>query len=548
MGACSSKEDEYQEDWPVEYDTHNQQGGAQQQQQQQQQHQGRPERKKKRSSLQQSLVRVGSKVLRPSNSKRGVWSATRASTYDHVHGVVLANFESSDVDARRAGIVGLRNLGNTCFLNSSLQCLSNTIPLTDYFLGYDYRKEINYDNVLGTNGELVTEYAKLMKQLWLGSNRSSSLAPSAFKRTLGKFNPQFQGENQHDAHELLSLLLDGVHEDLNRVKQRPYIPDKDCDGSNDEGDAILAWQHYLERNRSIIVDLFQGQLRNTMVCRNHSKKHPSSSSSSSGQTGGPVEHGCGHQNIKFEPFMYLSLPISDDNSFHPTTLDDCLDLYCTEEKMTGENQWYCPKCQEHVDATKKLDIWMLPPILIVHLKRFKYTESGQRAKMDTPVVYPIQQWDLSRSIQGKKGDHPRRGMMYDLYAVSNHLGGMGSGHYTAFGLNRFDDKWYQFNDSACTKLSVGNHPSSDLGHNASAYCLFYNRVDREQIKMPSNHTNNNTSSEHRTPVIRRQSIDRPELWPHLQLSKSFRDFSRKTMSPVDELPDEPAAPDESMTL
>eukprot|EP00978_Attheya_sp_CCMP212_P047169 scaffold421244_cov58-Attheya_sp.AAC.14 len=545
MGACLSKEEEYQEDWPVEYDTDNQQGGAQQQRQHQAR--GRPERMKKMNSMQQSLVRVGSKVLRPSNSKRGVWSATRASTYEHVHGVVLTNFEHSDVGARRAGIVGLRNLGNTCFLNSSLQCLSNTIPLTDYFLGYDYRKEINYDNVLGTNGELVTEYAKLVKQLWLGSNQSSSLAPSAFKRTLGKFNPQFQGENQHDAHELLSLLLDGVHEDLNRVKQRPYIPDKDCDGSNDEGDAILAWQHYLERNRSIIVDLFQGQLRNTMVCRNHSKTHPSSSSSSSssGRTGGSVEHGCGHQNIKFEPFMYLSLPISDDNSFHPTTLDDCLDLYCTEEKMTGENQWYCPKCQEHVDATKKLDIWMLPPILIVHLKRFKYTESGQRAKMDTPVVYPIQQWDLSRSIQGKKGDHPRRGLLYDLYAVSNHLGGMGSGHYTAFGLNRFDDNWYQFNDSACTKLSVGNRPSSDLGHNASAYCLFYNRVEREQINMPSNHTNNNTSSEHRTPVIRRQSIDRPELWPHLQLSKNFRDFSRKKMSPVD---DEPAAPDEPMIL
>ena len=69
-------------------------------------------------------------------------------------------------------------------------------------------------------------------------------------------------------NRLLAFLLDGIHEDLNRVRKKPYIEDEDCDGTNDEGDAITAWSHYLQRNRSIVVDLFQGQLRSTMTCRN----------------------------------------------------------------------------------------------------------------------------------------------------------------------------------------------------------------------------------------------------------------------------------------
>ena len=191
----------------------------------------------------------------------------RTSTYTDVRDAVMHNLSSAELSkydqSVPMGVIGLKNLGNTCFLNSSLQCLSATIPFTDYFLGFNYRSEINTDNFLGTGGKLVVAYAELMKKMWLGDK--SVAEPKEFKQQIGTFAPQFNGRLQHDSQEFLSFLLDWIHEDLNRVKDRPYIEDKDCDGNSDETDAIEAWKNYLTRNKSLIVDLFQGQLKNT--CR-----------------------------------------------------------------------------------------------------------------------------------------------------------------------------------------------------------------------------------------------------------------------------------------
>ncbi|KAK1382915.1 hypothetical protein POM88_020650 [Heracleum sosnowskyi] len=163
-------------------------------------------------------------------------------------------FGGNAYEAGSLGLTGLQNLGNTCFMNSPLQCLGHTPKLVDYFLG-DYRREINYENPLGMNGEIASAFGELLKQLWAPG--ATPVAPRTFKSKLAHFAPQFSGFNQHDSQELLAFLLDGLHEDVNRVKNKPYAEVKDSDGRPDEEVADEYWQNHLARNDSIIVDLCQ---------------------------------------------------------------------------------------------------------------------------------------------------------------------------------------------------------------------------------------------------------------------------------------------------
>ncbi|ERN09224.1 hypothetical protein AMTR_s00014p00257640 [Amborella trichopoda] len=130
------------------------------------------------------------------------------------------------------GLIGLHNLGNTCFMNSALQCLVHTSKLFDYFLG-DYSNEINQHNPLGMDGDLALAFGQLVRKLWAPGR--TPVAPQEFQ-------------------ELLAFLLDGLHEDLNRVKSKPYIEAKNADGQPDEEVSDEYWHNHLACNDSIIVD------------------------------------------------------------------------------------------------------------------------------------------------------------------------------------------------------------------------------------------------------------------------------------------------------
>ncbi|KAL0912218.1 hypothetical protein M5K25_018180 [Dendrobium thyrsiflorum] len=636
--------------------------------------------------VQQSKIYCGSSIL--SNG-----STTRAD-YDLCFGTSKGSVSF--------GLIGLENLGNTCFMNSAVQCLAHTQRLVEYFLG-DYSREINYQNSLGMGGELALAFGELLRKLW--APNKTPIAPRDFKAKLVRFAPQFSGFNQHDSQELLAFLLDGLHEDLNRVKCKPYVEVKDSDGRPDEEVANEYWQNHLARNDSVIVDVCQGQYRSTLVC--------------------PV---CNKVSVTFDPFMYLSLPLpssttrpmtvmvfSGDGSAQPTlytvnvpkdgrckdlihalsnacslkndevllvaevfasriiryledpsdvltlirdedqlsayrlprvkeelplvvfthqreqeryihsvlapvwkalgvplvgrlmgppsgfairslclkllipflrfsaiacnadeanesisfeevvemdadlsdskgtidaeeagqnteilpdnfqffltdeksqkmistiemnelelvaephkklhvlvcwqnkTIEDydisllsslpeiykcsiftrrpqepvslyaCLETFLKEEPLGPEDMWYCPSCKKHQQASKKLDLWRLPDVLVIHLKRFSYNRYTKN-KLETLVDFPIKGLDLSNYIVYRTQE-PRN--QYELYAISNHYGNMGGGHYTAYVYHDAEDKWYDFDDRHVSHVTLDTIKSS------AAYVLFYKRI------------------------------------------------------------------------
>lgn len=164
------------------------------------------------------------------------------------------------------GVVGLQNLGNTCFMNSALQCVIHTGFMIEVFCQDFYKADLNLNNPLGTKGaELAKSFASLMHEYWKGS--SGAISPWDFKKVISKFAYQFVGYHQHDSHELLSYLLTGLHEDLNRVKKKEYeeLPEIKSD-TPDEIASNLHWEWFQKRNQSILVDHMYGQCKSTLVC------------------------------------------------------------------------------------------------------------------------------------------------------------------------------------------------------------------------------------------------------------------------------------------
>lgn len=552
-----------------------------------------------------------------------------------------------------------------------------------------------------------------MKLLW--DKNALCVAPHRFKQKIGETAPRFTGYQQQDAQELLVFLLDGLHEDLNRVRQKPYIEFQDDQGRSEEVVAEEHWNNYLKRNDSIVVDLFTGQHKSTLECPR-----------------------CSHTSITFEPFVYLSLPLPSadverykirfvhadgarrsqwvavqltrrssilelenavatklqlqrtqrlvtlrtaitntdrvesllldkqqqlgmmsernlvvnklpalqngelDNSRYELSakdlvvvqhvrrgategtsghesryilgtpfvveaasqnslareekmrllesrieqalepyayagakgsdpkvskleqsssnstrrsytvvetdrygvlhqdddvgmtkqtvhdgstvdaqqmcidpqeqerfvavewdtsiateafdlsalrspdelpehneeratqldLEKCIQAYTTPEKLEPSEAWFCPKCRDHVEASKKLDLWLAPPLLVVHLKRFQYQRLW-RQKLDAYVDFPIEGLDLSKFVHKCKGysGHSAR-PVYDLYGVVHHYGSMLGGHYTACAKQPGSAEWLSFDDDRVTPMR-----SPEEAKRNAAYLLFYKRRD-----------------------------------------------------------------------
>ncbi|XP_034652799.1 ubiquitin carboxyl-terminal hydrolase 43 isoform X1 [Drosophila subobscura] len=167
------------------------------------------------------------------------------------------------------GVMGLKNHGNTCFMNAVLQCLSHTDILAEYFVLDQYKADLKRRNKInsrkfGTKGELTEQLANVLKALWTCRNESDH--STGFKAVVDRYGTQFRSSTQHDAQEFLFWLLDKVHEDLNTASKRRYKSIKNSYGRSDEIIAAETLANHIRCNNSFVQAVFQAQFRSSLTC------------------------------------------------------------------------------------------------------------------------------------------------------------------------------------------------------------------------------------------------------------------------------------------
>lgn len=350
-------------------------------------------------------------------------------------------------------VTGLRNLGNTCFMNAAIQCLVNTPQFVQFFGG---KFPVNSNTKFGSNGELALELSALIRMMM--SAQYKSLAPKDFRNAVSRHWPLFSGNDQQDSHEFLVWLFEKLHADVNVSKASTEIK------ISEDLPIHLAinkfWNHYLDKNNSIISQLFEGLILQTLTCLH-----------------------CNKTSNTFEVFSFLSLPIAT----HRCTVTDCLQMYLKPERMSGDTAFECATCKQKRDADKKIVICKLPKILLIHLKRFvkvffisllfhlsnififmcRFSYEGLwRQKLQTFVEFPIEDLNLKhhRSYTSNEANQQSR---YNLYGVINHYGTLEGGHYTAVSKNPQKQKWYKYDDQEVTPITQADVKTQ------AAYILFY---------------------------------------------------------------------------
>lgn len=408
------------------------------------------------------------------------------------------------------GLCGLGNIGNTCYMNSILQCLNSLPWLSAYLRKKMFMDRLRNNKLMKASTTkdqnnktgaiqvsmkeiekqceetLVFRLATLLEAMW---DENTKIEPRTFKRTVGEMNPTFKGFDQNDSQELLNFILDKINEEtkakvdiefsevpeevvaLSKERNKcraifdnPNVSDEDKQLAIDHYKlyrkqnhsagvymkALTYWKSFIRKEHSIITDLFTGLFYSDITCDK-----------------------CQNKSSSFDPFTILSIETKETGE---TTLENCLLQFSKEEVLTGDNKYYCETCKTHNDAKKKLYIWEPPEILIIQLKRFKNEKTVygryEQTKTHSVVKFPLKGLTLDDNYCDINNAN-KRGQMYDLYGISEHMGSCIGGHYIAHCLNKLNGKWYQFDDSRVHHVPDEDIENEIVGKNA--YILFYVR-------------------------------------------------------------------------
>ena len=339
---------------------------------------------------------------------------------------------------------GLNNVGLTCYMNSTLQCLLHIPELTNFFLNAYVEFSNKNEKIIQkteTKGKISKEYKALLTEIFSNSRNffgfDSSVSPKKFNDLISRLNPQFSKYQSNDAKDLIIYLLQEMHEELNYfgAKKLPKIPQ--CNQLDESDSFKFFYEVNSKMNFSIISYLFWGIVKQTTICRV-----------------------CKSTLFNFQYFQYLSFPLYRYANTKFNIYKGLKD-YIAEEILTGDNQFYCQKCQNLRDAKIFSKIYYTSPYLLINLDYGK-----NKIYIPKEIDYGSIIILSKEFLEIKAGE-----ITYNLIAVSSHIGSSGnSGHYITYCRDIKSDSWYKFNDSSVSKCDFENTKEY------SPYLLLFKKV------------------------------------------------------------------------
>jgi ubiquitin C-terminal hydrolase len=338
--------------------------------------------------------------------------------------------EIRSIDYRNLkGVVGFRNLGNTCYMNSILQCLVRLPNFRDAFQSITSAC-LNSSSKL--RGKLALAFKSLIDEVRSTSN-NGVVTPYEVKAQIGQFSRQFAGYEQQDSAEFLRCILEALNQDLNRNSSKKRY--EEMTGSSKEDVNVVAdrwWTYSLSRDNSLITDYFQGQFASIITCEK-----------------------CGYGSVSCDCFWNINLP-SPENSYRSPSLDDCLSLYFASSQLP--QSYKCEKCKSSGVCSQKVSLFRFPRIMVFQLKRFQVSGVNKQ-RLNTEISFP-EELSLNKYRHQANNSSPK----YSLFGVSHHIGSLNFGHYISH--CKDENTWYCFDDSRAYSIDLQSRSST-------AYVLFY---------------------------------------------------------------------------